>query len=151
METKVFWIDAHRSIHSLYNDRAFRNLKGWLVSPESLMLSLQSRYSRLLLIALLSSASAVAAPDRIVTPVNPLRTAVLSGKVDPRAQAANDRGLVDPATPLDYVTLLLKPSGDISRVHPRTAGPGVGELPSLADPGAVCGAVRPLAARISRS
>jgi uncharacterized protein (TIGR03437 family) len=76
------------------------------------MLSLQSRYSRLLLIALLSSASAVAAPDRIVTSVNPLRTAVLSGKVDPRAQAANDRGLVDPATPLDYVTLLLKPSGD---------------------------------------
>ena len=78
------------------------------------MLSLRSRYSRLLIIALLSSASAVAASDRIVTPVNPLHTAVLAGQVDPRARAASDQGLLDPATPLNYVTLLLKPSGDVA-------------------------------------
>jgi uncharacterized protein (TIGR03437 family) len=78
------------------------------------MTSFQSRYYPLLLSILLLSGNAVAAADRIVTPVNPRQAAVLAGQVDTRARAANDQGPVDPSTPLSYVTLLLKPSGDIA-------------------------------------
>ena len=77
-------------------------------------MSLQSRYYQLLLSVLLLSGNAVAAADRIVTPVNSRQTAVLSSQLDSRARAANDQGPVEASTPLNYVTLLLKPSGDLA-------------------------------------
>jgi len=78
--------------------------------PGAHMLCFQSDYNHLFFFVLLLSGNAVAAADRIVTPVDPLQTVVLKGQIDPRAQAQYDLGPVDPSTPLGYVTLLLKPA-----------------------------------------
>ena len=54
-----------------------------------------------------------AASDRIQGAIDPGRTVLLKGHVHPRAQLQNDRGAVDPATPLEQVTLLLKPDASL--------------------------------------
>jgi uncharacterized protein (TIGR03437 family) len=54
--------------------------------------------------------TAFAATDRITASVTPSRTAVLKGHLRPEAAPQNDLGPVDPALPIDYATLYLKPA-----------------------------------------
>lgn len=51
-----------------------------------------------------------ARPDRITRPVDSGHRRVLSGHVHPLARAGEDRGPVDPATPMDDVLILFQPS-----------------------------------------
>src|SRR5882724_9280576 len=59
---------------------------------------------------LASSLSIAAPPNRINRPVNTRQTRVLSAGVHRLARAEFDRGAVDPATPMEYITLMVKPS-----------------------------------------
>ncbi len=64
----------------------------------------------LAILALLLSASRLqAAQDRITGPVDLSRTTVLTGQTVPQAQARYDQGPVDPAMPLNRITVLLRP------------------------------------------
>jgi uncharacterized protein (TIGR03437 family) len=51
-------------------------------------------------------------PDRIVNPIDSSRVVVLPGGVNPRAQAADDKGAVDPSMEIPSATLYLRPSAD---------------------------------------
>ena len=53
---------------------------------------------------------ASAADDRIPGPVDAARTVVIAGQVHPNARPQFDRGALDPATQIHYVTLLLNPA-----------------------------------------
>jgi uncharacterized protein (TIGR03437 family) len=55
-------------------------------------------------------ATLLAQADRILGQVDATRLLPLAGNVNPRATAASDQGPVDPATKLNYVQLMLKPS-----------------------------------------
>lgn len=80
-----------------------RRMPGMLVSSCCL--------SALLFCLLFSSNLALAAvPDRIASPLTSRQTIPLAKSVHPYAQAENDRGPVDPAFKLSYVTLLAAPS-----------------------------------------
>src|ERR1700746_4110261 len=69
--------------------------------------------TRTVLIVLFSAVSLAAASDRIRGAVDAARTVALKGHVHPRAQLQNDRGALDPTTPLEQVTLLLKPDASL--------------------------------------
>ncbi len=60
----------------------------------------------------LGALPAAAAPaTRITRALNNARTRAVPGSLHPLAQPKNDLGLVDPAAPMDYMVLVLKPSG----------------------------------------
>ncbi len=61
-------------------------------------------------LAMLAAAAAAATPDRIAGPVNDAVTQRIPAGVHPLAQARYDRGAADPAMPLAYVILAVKPS-----------------------------------------
>jgi subtilase family serine protease len=48
--------------------------------------------------------------SRLVAPIDPSHRSLLQGYIPPRAQPQYDQGPVEPSFPLEYVTLLLKPS-----------------------------------------
>jgi len=69
---------------------------------------------------------AAGARDRIAGPVDASRTVVLRGSLHPRAQARFDQGRVDPAMPISYATLQLKPAAGLAEFlaqqqNPRSA------------------------------
>ncbi|MGO9260974.1 MAG: protease pro-enzyme activation domain-containing protein [Bryobacteraceae bacterium] len=82
---------------------------------------------KLAVLALLPLAAGTlwAAEDRIAGPVDLNRTTVLRGHVHPQAQARFDRGPVDPAMPLDRITVLLRPDpaldGFLEELHTPAA------------------------------
>jgi uncharacterized protein (TIGR03437 family) len=57
--------------------------------------------------------SAPAAEDRVRTPVDPARLTQLKGQRNPAAHAESDRGPVDPALPISYATLYLRPASGL--------------------------------------
>jgi uncharacterized protein (TIGR03437 family) len=71
--------------------------------------ALISIYSVCAILTLLPS-MLLAQADRILGPVDSTRLLPVSGNINPRATAAADQGPVDPATKLNYVQLVLKPS-----------------------------------------
>ena len=79
---------------------------------------------RLRLLALLLTAGVILAQeDRITAPVDPGRTAVLSGHRNPRALAQYDQGLADDGMAMDHVTLLLKPAAALDAFLDRQRTP----------------------------
>ncbi len=64
----------------------------------------------LALLAGFAASGAAASPDRITRAVDGRVTRAIPGNVHPLAQARFDQGAVDPAMPLNYVTLVIKPS-----------------------------------------
>ena len=68
------------------------------------------RSVRFLCLFAVCSAAASAAPSRIATPVNTARRASLQqNRAHPATRAAFDQGAVDPALPISYASLILKP------------------------------------------
>src|SRR5437764_1070308 len=59
----------------------------------------------------LAALCAAAAPSRVTRAVDSRRTRTLVGGVHRLAQAAFDRGAIDPATRIDHITLMVKASG----------------------------------------
>jgi len=53
---------------------------------------------------------ALAQESRIAGPIDPVQTVVLRGNLNPKAQAKNDLGPVDPGFKLNYITIAFKPS-----------------------------------------
>jgi uncharacterized protein (TIGR03437 family) len=53
---------------------------------------------------------ALAQESRIAGPIDPAQTVVLRGNLNPKAQAKNDLGPVDPGFKLNYITIAFKPS-----------------------------------------
>jgi uncharacterized protein (TIGR03437 family) len=67
-----------------------------------------NRHAALLLVFSILPA---AAADRITRPIDSRATSVLKGHVHPLAIPACDKGEVDPAFPVDYMMLMVRPSG----------------------------------------
>jgi uncharacterized protein (TIGR03437 family) len=65
------------------------------------------------LIALFASSLLLAAPDRLAAPIDSARMKPLHGFVHAKARPEADRGLADPALPIPYATLVLKPAGGL--------------------------------------
>jgi len=63
----------------------------------------------LLLVAALTPA-ATAQPDRIAGGIDKRQMVILPGNVHPKAQPQYDRGAVEASMPLEYITLMTKPS-----------------------------------------
>jgi subtilase family serine protease len=59
---------------------------------------------------LVAPVTLLAQQDRIVVPIEPGRTVVLTGNVSPKARPQFDQGPVDPSLKLDLLTLVLKPT-----------------------------------------
>src|SRR5580693_3034420 len=64
----------------------------------------------LIVIVLLAAPAALAAGDRVTGNVEPARRATLKGHLHPSARAAFDQGLADPALPIQYATVYLRPA-----------------------------------------
>ena len=64
----------------------------------------------LCVLSLVAVFSSLHAADRITQPVDPARTVPLRGHLRPEAIPGNDRGALDPASEIGYVTLLMKPA-----------------------------------------
>jgi uncharacterized protein (TIGR03437 family) len=60
-------------------------------------------------VALMLAQIGRAAEDRIAGPVDPNRTVTLPGRVHPNASPRFDRGSLDPAAPMSYLSLMLTP------------------------------------------
>src|ERR1035438_4307923 len=71
--------------------------------------------SQLVVLPVLILSVASAQPRRITTPIDAARTVVLRDNVYPLARAQDDRGRVDPKTPMNYLRITLKPSGPQQR------------------------------------
>ena len=71
---------------------------------------LSTHYKLVSLALALASISQAAAPDRITRPVNASQSRVLTGNIQPQAEARWDRGAVDPAMPMNDVVLIVRPS-----------------------------------------
>lgn len=63
-----------------------------------------------LLLPLLASSLCLAQSNRITAPINSSQMVMLPGNVHPSALPQYDHGLVDPALPFSYVTLIIAPS-----------------------------------------
>ncbi len=68
---------------------------------------------RLFLLATITAAALTASQDRVLTTVDPGNTVPLAGHVHPMARSEYDRGAIDPAMGLAYMTLFLKPDPSI--------------------------------------
>jgi uncharacterized protein (TIGR03437 family) len=75
-------------------------------------------------LAVLATAVAYGAADRITTAVNSGRTTVLRGNLHPMAQARFDRGAAAPDTELRYVTLLFRPDTSLPAFLAAQSTPG---------------------------
>jgi len=65
-----------------------------------------------------------AAEDRVAGPLDLNRTVILRGQVHPLAQARFDQGPVDPAMPLDRITVLLRPAAELDAFLAELHTPG---------------------------
>jgi hypothetical protein len=95
-------------------------------------------YCTLVVIAAAAS-SALAQKARVVGPIEGNREVVLQQHVHPLARPEFDRGAADAAMKLDYVTMVLKPTGDSAD---SAAGQVLGRVPQVAHAGTVRGPVR---------
>ena len=87
---------------------------------------MRRKLSKTASLVLFATAAAAGAVDRIAAPVDASRMVVLRGSTHPMAQARFDQGRVDPAMPISYATLHLKPAAGLGELladqqNPRSA------------------------------